>query len=72
MFGISSKLAGLKNSLKMFHEDEDGLETIQVVMIIAIAAVVLIVVKLYWNDIKQWAGNLLTDLLNTDAAKQKA
>lgn len=45
-----------------FHDDEDGIEAIQVVMILAIAAVALLVIKNKWEAIKSFFGD------NTDKA----
>ena len=55
----------LKNTLKSFHNDEDGLEALQVVMIIAVAAVALIFVKSQWDGddgIKKWATDLISSV----------
>ncbi len=41
--------------LKAFHQDEGGMETIQVVIIVALAAIVVVVVFAFWKDIKGWA-----------------
>jgi Flp pilus assembly pilin Flp len=41
-----------------FHNDEDGMETIQTVMLVAIAAIVLIVVIKFWDAIKQWLSDM--------------
>ncbi len=50
-------------SIKRFHDNEDGLEALQVVMIIAVAAVALIFVKKNWNDsIKPWFDELLKQI----------
>lgn len=47
--------------LKKFHQDETGMEAIQVVMIVAIAAIVLLVVKSLWDtSIKPWMTNQVT------------
>jgi Flp pilus assembly pilin Flp len=48
-----------RKAIRSFHEDEEGMETIQVVMLVAIAALVLIALKAFWNDIKQWVGKVL-------------
>ena len=40
--------------LKCFHEDEDGLEALQVVMIVAIAALVLVGVMTVGKEVYQW------------------
>lgn len=49
----------IKSQLNKFHNDEAGLEALQVVMIIAIAAVFLIFIKTQWNTIKSWAEGLI-------------
>lgn len=41
-------------SLKKIHKDESGLETLQVVAILAVAAIILAVIKFFWKDIKTW------------------
>lgn len=41
-----------ENLLKAFHEDEEGLEVLQVVLIIALAALIFIVIRAYWNSTK--------------------
>lgn len=51
-----------KNRLAQFHRDEDGIEAIQVVMILAFAAVVLVAAWAMWGTIKQWATVLLDNL----------
>lgn len=50
----AQKTQGPLSGLKALHEDEDGLEALQVVMIVAIAAVALLLIKLYWPKIKQF------------------
>jgi len=37
-----------------FHEDEDGMETLQIVMIVGIAAIILIFTLAFWDKIKGW------------------
>ena len=49
--------------LTRFHNDERGLEALQVVMIIAVAALVLALVKLFWSDVKNWVTSLVGDIL---------
>lgn len=51
-----------KNSVRSFHEEEDGIEAIQVVIILAIAAVALLVIKNKWETIKSFFSD------NTDEA----
>jgi Flp pilus assembly pilin Flp len=44
----------MTSSLRKFHEDESGLEALQVVMIIAIAAMVLVLVARLGNEVVDW------------------
>jgi Flp pilus assembly pilin Flp len=49
----------IKNALTKFHNDEAGLEALQVVMILAVAAVALIAVKTQWNSIRTWFKDVM-------------
>lgn len=40
----------VESLLKAFHEDEEGLEILQVVLIIALAAIIFIVIRGYWKQ----------------------
>ena len=51
------------SGVRRFHDDERGLEAMQVVMIIAIAALILALVKLFWSDVKNWVTPLLADII---------
>jgi hypothetical protein len=52
-------LTRIKSAISKFHNDEAGLEALQVVMILAIAALCLVILKAYWNTIKDWfKGNM--------------
>ena len=42
------------NLLRRLHEDEEGMETLQVVLIVGVAALVLAFYKSLWPGIKQW------------------
>jgi len=53
------KKLNLKSSLNKFHNDEAGLEALQVVMILAVAAVALIVVKTQWDVVRQWFNDVM-------------
>jgi Flp pilus assembly pilin Flp len=49
--------------LKRLHRDEAGMEAVQVVLIVAIAAVVLLVVKSLWDgSIKTWFSDNVTNV----------
>lgn len=51
-------LTNLKNAcvagFRSFHNEEDGVEAIQAVIILAVAGVAMIVVKGKWKDIKEF------------------
>lgn len=49
----------ISQRLKKFHNDEAGLEALQVVMILAVAAVALIVVKTQWDTIRKWFTDVM-------------
>lgn len=52
------------NIFKRLHDDEDGLETLQVVCIVAVAAIILAIIKVYWQEIKEWVGIALADVFS--------
>jgi Flp pilus assembly pilin Flp len=59
------------DALTAFHNDEDGLETIQVVMIVAVAAIVLIALIKFWDQIKNWVKGIWSTLTGqTNNAEQ--
>jgi Flp pilus assembly pilin Flp len=66
-----SELARKMDALKAFHNDEDGLETVQVVMIIAIAAVVLIALIKFWDEIKTWVKGIFGTLKSDSSSGQQ-
>ena len=49
------KATNLKNVVRQFNNDEDGIEALQVVMIVAIAAIVLIAVMTVGQEVMTWA-----------------
>ncbi len=50
-------------SLKKFHRDEAGLEALQVVMILAVAAIALIAVKNQWGKISAWFEKVMEEAI---------
>jgi hypothetical protein len=58
-----SKLYNLTKSLKKFHNDERGLEALQVVMIIAVAAIVMLLVKNNYDKLKGWMETLVGQII---------
>ena len=40
--------------VEIFHNDEDGIEAVQVIMIVAIAAIVLIAVMTVGQEVMDW------------------
>lgn len=53
----------MKTMLRRFHEEEEGLEAIQVVMIVAVASVCLLVIKEWWPVISDWVKQALDILM---------
>ncbi len=49
----------INTAARKFDQDQDGMETMQIVMIIAVAAIVLLFVKGQWNNIAGWADGLV-------------
>jgi len=48
----------IKTYLSAFHENEDGIEALQVVMIIAVAAIALILVKVFWGELAEFTRGM--------------
>lgn len=59
---MKTRFTSLKKSVARIHNDERGLEALQVVMIVAIAAIFLIFVKTQWTTIKGWAEGLINQV----------
>ena len=53
----------MRRRLRRFHRDDRGIETLQAVMIIAVAALILALVKLFWFDVKNWVALMLADIV---------
>jgi Flp pilus assembly pilin Flp len=47
-------LNNIKTKIARFHHDEDGLEAVQVVMIVAIAAIILVAVMTLGQEVFDW------------------
>ena len=52
------------SSMRKFHDDEEGMETLQVVMILAISAIVAVFIFTMWDKISAWAKELIDKILN--------
>ncbi len=55
----------LINTIRMFHRDEEGLEALQVVMIIAIAAMVMVACATLGQKAVTWMNQKWTSLQGT-------
>jgi len=49
-----SPIRSLARKVKEFDDDEEGMETIQVVMLLGLAAVVAVLIFAFWGKIKKW------------------
>jgi len=63
MTTLKSQLTALVNQVRNFEQDEDGIESIQVVMILAFGAVVMVAAWAFWDQIKGWATGLIGQIL---------
>jgi len=63
MKNIQTQLEALRNNVRRFDADEDGIESIQVVMILAFGAVVMVAAWAFWDQIKGWATGLISQIL---------
>ncbi|HEX4415349.1 MAG TPA: hypothetical protein VH107_17075 [Lacipirellulaceae bacterium] len=55
----------LINTIRKFHRDEEGLEALQVVMIIAIAAMVMVACATVGKSVVAWMNQKWTALQGT-------
>ena len=55
-----------RSALKAFHNDEDGIEAVQVIMIVAIAAIVLIAVMTVGQEVLDWLKQKWQELKGKD------
>lgn len=51
---MSERKSLIGQKISRFHEDEDGIEALQVVMIVAIAAIVLVGVMTIGQEVFDW------------------
>jgi Flp pilus assembly pilin Flp len=56
------KVTNWSNVIRNFHDDEDGIEALQVVMIVAIAAIVLIAVMTLGQSVYEWMDEKWNEL----------
>lgn len=54
----------IRRTLRTLHEDEEGMEALQVVMIIAIGAVILLAIIKLWPTIKSWFTSETSEVTN--------
>jgi Flp pilus assembly pilin Flp len=63
MNSLKAQFQNFVDSVKAFDRDEDGIESIQVVMILAFGAVVMVAAWAFWDQIKGWADGLIQGIL---------
>jgi hypothetical protein len=56
----------MKSWLKKFHNDERGLEALQVILIVAIAAIILALLKTFWPQAKQFFNDNVAKVIGFD------
>ena len=62
------RLTTFRKRIRRFHANQKGLETLQVVLIIAVAAVILAFIVNSWETISGWAGQVLQDIVDFEAS----
>lgn len=55
-----------RDQISFFNEEEDGIEAVQVIMIVAIAAVVLIAVMTVGQEVLDWLKEKWNELKGKD------
>jgi len=60
-----SKLTQLKNAVCKFHKDEEGMETLQVVLIVALAAIAGVAVYQFGGRAVKWCGEQIGNLIDS-------
>ena len=53
---------GIQNVLRKFHDDEQGLEALQIVMIIAIAGMIMVAAATVGNEVVTWMKGKWSEL----------
>ncbi|MCC9608589.1 hypothetical protein LOC68_09510 [Blastopirellula sp. JC732] len=56
-------LTQMKSAVDKFHNDEDGIEALQVVMIVALAAIILIAFMTLGDKVIQWMQERVQELM---------
>ena len=62
MSQILATLRQVSDRIQKFDNDEDGIESIQVVMILAFGAVVMVAAWAFWDEISSWAKGKIGEL----------
>ena len=62
---MQRQVPSVRQVLGAFHEDEEGMEAIQVVMIVAIGALVLLGLAKMWPTISSWVKSTISNLTGT-------
>ena len=57
----------LKQAIARFSDDEEGANTLEIVMILAIAAMVAIAIYAFGGSITKWAWGILGKILGWDS-----
>jgi len=64
MQAIKHLAAKLNATARQFDQDQDGMETMQVVMILAVGAIVTLFLRDAWDEISYWSTGLVHDLVS--------
>lgn len=53
-------------AIKRLDNDERGINTLETVALLAVAAIVLVAIKFFWGRIKIWTGGQMDTAIGTD------
>jgi hypothetical protein len=63
---MKTTMTNLKQRMASFDQDERGMETLQTVLIVAVAAMILALIVSQWDTIQTWAVNAINQVTGED------
>ena len=67
---MKTTLTNLKQRMTSFDRDERGMETLQTVLIVAVAAMILALIVTQWGNISEWAINAINNVTGGDMSTE--
>ena len=63
---MKTTLTNLKQRIAAFDQDERGMETLQTVLIVAVAAMILALIVSQWDTISGWVVDAINEVTGED------